>query len=626
MSESRIRILPAFVALVVSALLLIVVAYSTLSLALTVLVGLVALGSITAWGLRELRLTWDQVDEARAEWERRIEESSRHSAEALMREQQRLEEGFRDREERLVERERQLTQELAELRGRLAAEPQSSEVTSEASPDVGSERENVELRLRVKDLEDQVNSHVEALRHEYEMRSQCANKSTDFWKAECEALQKRVQQQRREFEQLAKSLEGRAVTAEERIHDLQSKLGQNQVDLSQREVGVGEHIRYLEEVVTLIPEIRSQLMNVTHHTENSAIEIGEKIRFIYDKAQDHLEESNEISAQFRGGASVKNNTTLSQVIENSQSLLREMIVMLGENSELNVEFSGAIDTILKNTDEINKISDEIQYISDQTNLLALNAAIEAARAGEHGRGFSVVAEEVRKLSDRTSVASNNIIEIVEKVASSVQNMKESLDENLKKNNEKKANVDKAVGDLVRTAEESTEVFTKLIQNAVTSSESVAKSIDQIILSLQFQDITKQQIDNALRPLDRIKGNVEELIQKLLQIYSSKHGGIPEHLLAPRPVGVGDLGPTGGAGGGDRSGGAVPPVVVPPPVAPPSPVLSGGALPEVSGSVLPVELTEAKKPIDLEREIAAEKEDSEKSKAADALSKGEVVFF
>lgn len=350
--------------------------------------------------------------------------------------------------------------------------------------------------------------------HEYDARIQSLSKSVDFWKQEAESLSKRLQGQKKEFDSLNHTLESRAQSASTRLQEISGRFARIQGEVNQQEQSVGEQQRLLQEMVALVPEITHQLLKVNKQTESSAIEIGDKVRYIYEKAQEHLVESHQISSQFTGGRSSSSGTSLSEVIQKSLGLLREMILMLEENSQLNAISSRSIEQILVSTAEINKISDEIQYISDQTNLLALNAAIEAARAGEHGRGFSVVAEEVRKLSDRTSVASNSIIKIVSKVNSSIRDMSKNLLESIKKNTEKKSHVDQAVGELVQTAEESTEVFTKLIANAVTSSESVAKSIDQIVLSLQFQDITKQQIEHALQPLERIKTNVEELMVRV----------------------------------------------------------------------------------------------------------------
>ena len=328
-----------------------------------------------------------------------------------------------------------------------------------------------------------------------------------------------------------------------------------ETQLSSRDEVLANQETLFRRILDLVPQVQNQLASVIAHTESSAIQIGDKVRYIYEKAQENLVESNEISKQFSGkstvGADGRERVSLSTVLSTALQLLKEMTDMLDENGRLNVEYSKSIAVILENTATINKITEDIQYISDQTNLLALNAAIEAARAGEHGRGFSVVAEEVRKLSDRTNQASNDITQIVGKVNSSVTDISKSLGENLQKTRSKKDSVDTAVQTLLASAKDSTEVFSKLVDSSVVSSESVAHNIDQIVLSLQFQDITRQQIESAIAPLKQIGSMADEIVTRMRYGNRSEDAGGSKARLTVAPATKSEPAPpvAGSSGGG-----------------------------------------------------------------------------
>ncbi len=261
----------------------------------------------------------------------------------------------------------------------------------------------------------------------------------------------------------------------------------------------------MRRIAGVLPQLRSQLQQILTQTDAMSSKVNDHLRQVLQTAREYRSQASELRERFSGSGRDADGQvfSLSGVLNQSIQLLNEMAHLIEENSALNQGYSNSIKSILENTATINVITKDIQYISDQTNLLALNAAIEAARAGEHGRGFSVVAEEVRKLSDRTNQASSDITKIVSKVNMAVKSIADSLAENLTTTMAKKEAVGIQLGQLTFTVRESSGEFGKIVEGAAANSDRVRQGIDDVIKSSNVQDSARVEVKAALGAVTQI---------------------------------------------------------------------------------------------------------------------------
>mgnify|MGYP000385490360 FL=1 len=198
-------------------------------------------------------------------------------------------------------------------------------------------------------------------------------------------------------------------------------------------------------------------------------------------------------------------------------VVEETIIGMNRIAEVVRKSADTVQELGKSSDQIGEIVQVIDDIADQTNLLALNAAIEAARAGEQGRGFAVVADEVRKLAERTSKATKEIASMIKQIQKDTYDAVDSMQEGTKQVEDGKLLAEKAgasLEEIIIGAERVVDIVTQVAaasEEQSSAAEQISKNIESISSVTQESASGIQQIAHASEDLNRLTLNLQELI-------------------------------------------------------------------------------------------------------------------
>ncbi len=260
-------------------------------------------------------------------------------------------------------------------------------------------------------------------------------------------------------------------------------------------------------------EIQAASHVIAESTEQEKI-IVQKTTQRSELIKEHLIESSQTAAQTQEIVEAANDELLS-AREALSTLGNEVNSFVEIENELSTELSG----LKNNADQVKDVLGVIHDIAEQTNLLALNAAIEAARAGEHGRGFAVVADEVRKLAERTQKSLTEIDMSVSTIVQSINDVSDKMNSNAQQI-EKLTDISSEVEDKINITSNAMQTSSDATKKAKETSIKMSHEIEGIIKNIT--DIEALSIANGTSAI-----HIEDDLEKLVSIANSLQATIDE---------------------------------------------------------------------------------------------------
>ena len=290
-----------------------------------------------------------------------------------------------------------------------------------------------------------------------------------------------------------------------------------------------EMIQAFNAMIAKQKEVINKITDAIEATASASTEISSSAEEMAAGAQEQSSQTTEVASAVEEMTSTIVETTSNnknaaleannskEVAEEGGKVFQELAVGMDSVAGIVTQATGIVDDLGKSSEKIGEIVHVINDIADQTNLLALNAAIEAARAGEQGRGFAVVADEVRKLAERTTGATKEIEEMIKNIQNETGKAVDSMHSGTEEVTKGKEKVAEAGESMKKIIDSSNSVMQIVKQTAAASeeqnlaAEEISKNIIGINTVAQEAALGVEQIATASEDLSRLTDGLQNMV-------------------------------------------------------------------------------------------------------------------
>ncbi|MGD8778316.1 MAG: methyl-accepting chemotaxis protein [Ignavibacteria bacterium] len=416
-----------------------------------------------------------------------------------------------------------------------------------AAREVAAGNLNVDLNI---DSENEVG----VLASSFKTMTQSIKNANDQLKEEKDSIAGKVEEAVRESEQQKEYLSNSI----DRILAEMNKFADGDLTVkidSGKDDEIGKLYSGFNKAVQNINEMIIQVAGAVTATANASNEISSSSEEMAAGAQEQSAQTNEVATAIEEmtktimettrNASLASDTAKNAgtIAQEGGNVVLETIEGMNRIADVVSKSASTVQELGKSSDQIGEIVQVIDDIADQTNLLALNAAIEAARAGEQGRGFAVVADEVRKLAERTTKATKEIAAMIKQIqkdtATAVKSMVEGKEE-VENGKQLTDKAGKSLKEIIGGAEKVVDVIAQVAASSEeqsATSEEVSKNIEAISNVTNESAAGIQEIARASEDLNKLTVDLQELIAKFkIESVASEESAYGLHRLNDRSNG------------------------------------------------------------------------------------------